>query len=55
VTGGETVIRFTKKGYVEQSAIHLGADDGRQFTLVLSPFLARVNIVEKYVEFGEDL
>jgi prepilin-type N-terminal cleavage/methylation domain-containing protein len=55
VTGGETVIRFTKQGYVEQSAIHLGADDGRQFTLVLSPFLARVNVLEKYVEFSENL
>ena len=47
---GETSIRFTKKGYVEQSIIHLAAEDGREFTLVLSPFLGKVKVHEKYVE-----
>ena len=50
---GETAIRFNKKGYVQQSAIHLASEDGRQFTLVLSPFLGRVQILEKYVEFED--
>ena len=50
---GETAIRFTKKGYVQQSAIHLGSEDGRRFTLVLSPFLGRVQILENYVEFED--
>ena len=50
---GETAIRFTKKGYVQQSAIHLGSEDGRRFTLVLSPFLGRVQVLENYVEFED--
>ncbi len=49
-TAGQTAIHFTKKGYVEQSIIHLAAEDGREFTLVLSPFLGKVKVYEKYVE-----
>lgn len=50
---GETAIRFNKNGYVQQSVIHLGADDGREFTLVISPFLRKVKVIENYVEFEE--
>lgn len=50
---GETAIRFNKKGYVPQSVIHLGSDDGREFTLVLSPFLRRVKVLETYVDFAD--
>jgi hypothetical protein len=50
---GETAIRFTKKGYVQQSAIHLGSEDGRRFTLVLSPLLGKVQVLENYVEFED--
>lgn len=49
---GEATIRFSKKGYVEQSAIHLGAEDGRQFTLVLRPFLGTVKTYDKYVDIA---
>ncbi|MGD2126883.1 MAG: prepilin-type N-terminal cleavage/methylation domain-containing protein [Desulfobacteraceae bacterium] len=48
---GETTIRFNKKGYVQPSVIHLGSEDGRSFTLELSPFLGRVKVIEKYVEY----
>jgi prepilin-type N-terminal cleavage/methylation domain-containing protein len=48
---GQTTIRFTEKGYIEPSAIHLEARDGREFTLVLSPFLGKVEVLEKYVDF----
>lgn len=48
---GKAAIRFTKKGYIEQSVIHLGAEDGRKFTLELSPFMGKVKVFEKYVEF----
>ena len=48
---GKAEIRFTKKGYIEQSVIHLGAEDGRKFTLELSPFMGKVKVYEKYVEF----
>ena len=50
---GEATIRFSKKGYVPQSAIHLGDEDGREFTLVLSPFLGRVKVLESYVDFED--
>ena len=50
---GEATIHFSTRGYIEPSAIHLEADDGRQVTLVLSPFLGRVKVFEKYVEFVE--
>jgi prepilin-type N-terminal cleavage/methylation domain-containing protein len=48
---GETVILFNRKGYVSYSVIHLGSEDSREFTLVLSPFLGRVKVFEKYVDF----
>jgi general secretion pathway protein H len=48
---GQTAIRFTEQGYVEPSVIHLAAKDGREFTLILSPFLGKVEVLEKYVDF----
>jgi len=51
---GETGIRFTRKGYIQPSLIHLGSEDGRNFTLVLRPFLGKIEVVDRYVEF-EDL
>ena len=47
---GDISIRFSKKGYVEQTVIHLGAEDGREFSLVLSPFLGTIKIYDKYVD-----
>ena len=50
-SAGETQIRLNEKGYIQPSAIHLSCEDGRQWTLVLSPFLGKVKILEKYVDF----
>lgn len=50
---GVTGIRFSKKGYVQQSLIHLSSEDGRRFTLVLSPFMGKVQVLEGYVEFED--
>ena len=50
---GEAVIRFSAKGYVDQTAIHLGAADDRQVTMVLAPFLGTVEIHDKYVDIGD--
>jgi len=47
---GKTAIRFSSKGYVEQTAIHLEAEDGREFTLVLEPFLSKVKSYDTYVD-----
>ncbi|MBN1277095.1 MAG: prepilin-type N-terminal cleavage/methylation domain-containing protein [Deltaproteobacteria bacterium] len=48
---GVASVQFTKKGYVQETAIHLGCDDGREFTLILSPFLRRIKVADKYVDF----
>ncbi|MFW6148177.1 MAG: pilus assembly FimT family protein [Thermodesulfobacteriota bacterium] len=47
---GELAIRFTKKGYVPYTAIHLGAEDDRKFTLILSPFLGTIKTHDTYVD-----
>lgn len=47
---GDAVIRFTKQGYAQQAVIHLGADDRRAFSLVLSPFLGTIKTYDRYVE-----
>lgn len=46
----EAVLRFSKKGYVEQTLIHLEARDGRQVSLLLTPFLGKIKTYDKYVE-----
>ena len=48
---GATRIRFSRRGYTQKSAIHLSSEDGRELTLVLSPFLGKVKVINKYVEF----
>ena len=48
---GAIRIRFTRRGYTQKSAIHLSSKDGRALTLVLSPFLGKVKVIDKYVEF----
>jgi len=50
-TRGEAQIRFNKKGYVPYSVIHIESEDGRAFTLELSPFLGRIKVFEKYIEY----
>ena len=44
-------IRFSRKGYIEQSMIHLQSEDGRELSLELTPFLGSVKIHEGYVDF----
>jgi len=43
------VIRFTKNGYVEPTVIHLRKEDGQEISVVLSPFLGKIQIVDGYV------
>jgi len=50
---GEVSIMITKKGYLQPSAIHLGTDGGRVFTLSLKTFSGKVAILEGYVEYEE--
>ena len=47
----EGIIRFSRKGYIEQSMIHLQSEDGREISLELTPFLGSIKIHEGYVDF----
>lgn len=49
-TEGEVVIRFFRKGYVAPTVVHLVKDD-RAFTLVFNPFLHKVSVYEKNIDF----
>jgi general secretion pathway protein H len=46
----EAIIRFSRKGYVEESMIHLQSEDGRELSLELTPFLGSIKIHEGYVD-----
>ena len=48
----EGVILFSRKGYVEQSVIHLQSEDGRETSLELTPFLGSVKIHDGYVDIA---
>ena len=48
----EGTIRFSRKGYIEQSMIHLQSEDGREVSLELTPFLGSIKIHEGYVDIG---
>lgn len=51
---GATEIRFSTKGYVDKTLIHLRDDDGRDMTLILSPFLAVTRIIDSYVDIDDE-
>lgn len=47
----EATIKFSRKGYIEKSIIHLQSEDGRQLSLELTPFLGSIKVHEGYVDF----
>lgn len=51
---GTVKLSFSKKGYVDKSAIHLRSDDGRELTIVLSPFMGATRIFDSYVGLEDD-
>ncbi len=52
-TDNEQSIRFSRKGYMRYSLIHLGDKGERKFTLVLEPFLGKIKIMEDYLSFED--
>ncbi len=48
--GGEMVVRFNGSGYVEPTVIHLREEGRKDFSLVLSPFLGSVQVMDGYVD-----
>ncbi|MDH3327972.1 MAG: prepilin-type N-terminal cleavage/methylation domain-containing protein [Desulfobulbaceae bacterium] len=51
---GKAVIRFSKKGYVDKTLIHLRSDDGDDMTIMLSPFLGVTKIFDSYIDLEDD-
>ena len=50
LTAGEVLIRFSRKGYIEKSILHLGADHGDRMSLLLTPFLGEIKTYAGYHE-----
>lgn len=50
---GEVVIRYNRKGYVQQTAIHLSSQGERAITLLVGPFMPGVKVLDGYVDFEE--
>lgn len=53
-SGQERVVRFSKEGYVEPTILYLRKDDGREMSVVLSPFLGKVQIIDSHVAPDQD-
>ena len=51
---GTAELYLSKKGYVNKTAIHLRSDDGRDMTIVLSPFLGVTRIFDSYVDLEDE-
>ncbi len=51
---GEVVMRYNRKGYAQQTAIHLSNQGERTITLLIGPFMPGVSVLDGYVDF-EDL
>ncbi len=45
----EGSIRFTPQGYVEPTILYLKREDGQEMSLILSPFLGTVTVVDGHV------
>ena len=50
---GKTALRFNTKGYVDRTLIHLRAEDGRDMTIMLSPFLGVTRIYDSYIDIDD--
>ena len=42
-------IRFSREGYIEPTILYFSMEDGREMSLVLSPFLGTVRVVDSHV------
>jgi len=53
-TVGELVIRFSSRGYVDKTVVHLRDDSGDELSVILSPFLGVTRVLEGYVSLEDD-
>jgi general secretion pathway protein H len=53
-SGEQRVLRFSKEGYVEPTILSLHKADEREMSVVLSPFLGTIRIVDSHVAPDKD-
>lgn len=53
VSTGQTDIYFYGKGYSDKAIIHIENDDNERLSFLIEPFLPRVRVYNRYVEFEE--
>ncbi len=51
---GTTDISFSKMGYVDKTFIHLHDNGGRSMTIMLSPFVGTIRVVDSYVGLSDE-
>ena len=51
---GEIRLRFTGRGYTDQTLIHLSDDEGNNLTLALSPFLGTIRTYDSYRDMDQE-
>lgn len=47
---GSTILWINKRGYMDQTAVHLSDMDGTELTLFFSPFSGAAQVYEEYVD-----
>jgi general secretion pathway protein H len=50
---GALAIEFSSLGYVDKTIVHFRDDDGRELSVVLSPFLGVTRVLDGYVSLEE--
>ena len=51
---GKLRLRFSARGYVDKTLIHLADDSGRNLTLALSPFLGTIRLYDSYLDMEQE-
>lgn len=51
---GSVPVRFSKKGYVDKTLLHLRTEDGDEMTILISPFLGVTKVFDSYIDLEDD-
>jgi len=53
VSSGQADICFYRAGYSDKALIHIQGDDEQKISFLIEPFLPKVKLYEKYVDFED--
>lgn len=53
ISAGRADIYFYKKGYSDKAIIHISNNDNELLSFLIEPFLSRVRLYNKYIEFED--